>query len=382
MADVKEVRIEGDRTLRFLLRRHAAWLPEDLDAPLSENRMGTGPFRVVTREDGLRDLRRFDKYHGGPVGIERVTVRSADTLRIAWASLLRGDVDMVTDLPPDTAELIQNDNVRIMSFSRNYQYLIAFNGRSSKLADPRVRRALNMAIDRNAIVTDILKKAGFPSTGPIWPNHWAYTQSAGSYAFDRAAAEALLESAGLVMRPSSDPALPPARLRITCVMPTQFSILERLALEVQRQLSEIGVDIRFDVQPFGTYDKRVRSGNFEAAMMDLVGGPSLSRASIMWRSPARKDVLPYFGYHNPVTEALLEDLRLESDETAIRSGVRKLQQAFLDNPPAIFLAWNERARTVRADFNVPVEPGTDPLAMLWRWGADKPNEPSGRLTQR
>jgi ABC-type transport system substrate-binding protein len=289
---------------------------------------------------------------------------------------------MVTDLPPDTVELLENDNVRIMSFSRNYQYLIAFNGRSRKFADPRVRRALNMAIDRDAIIQKVLKGAALPATGPIWPKHWAYDPSAGSYAYDPEGAAALLEAAGLPMRSSQDEALPPARLRLTCLVPSQFSVLEHVALEVQRQLSAIGVDMHFDVQPFRAYDERAKSGDFETVMVDLIAGPSLSRASIMWRSPTRPDVLKYFGYHNPLTEKLFEELRVTSDAAATRIGVRKLQQAFLDNPPAVFLAWNERTRAVRAGFQVTVEPGTDPLTSLWRWGTDKQDGPDDRLTRR
>jgi len=40
---------------------------------------------------------------------------------------------------------------------------------------------------------------------------------------------------------------------------------------------------------------------------------------------------------------------------------------FLNDPPALFLAWNERARAVRRDFEIPNEPGRDPLLTLWRW---------------
>jgi ABC-type transport system substrate-binding protein len=288
---------------------------------------------------------------------------------------------MVTDLPPDTVELIRNDNVNIMSFSRNYQYLIAFNGRSRKFANPVIRRALNMAIDRNAIVQNVLKGAALPATGPIWPKHWAYDPLAGSYTFEPRTAATLLESARLPMRESADKSLPPARLRLTCLVPSRFSVLEQIALEVQRQLSEVGVDIRYDVQPFDVYETRLNEGDFETAMIDMVGGPSLSRASIFWRSPNRRDALQSFSYDNPVTEALFEDLRVMSDEAAIRIGVRKLQQAFLDNPPAIFLAWNERARAVRADFQVPAEPG-DPLSTLWRWRVAKSARFNERMANR
>jgi peptide/nickel transport system substrate-binding protein len=278
---------------------------------------------------------------------------------------------MVTDLPPDSVELIKNDRVQVVSFPRSYEYLIAFNGRSAKFADPRVRRALNIAIDRDAIVRGILKGSGLPATGPLWTKHWAYDPSAGSFPFDLHEASVLLEAAKLPMRASTDSSRPPARLRMTCLIPAQYSILEQIGLEVQRQLSEIGVDLRFDVAPVDVYEERLTNGDFETAMIDLVGGPSLSRASIMWRSPKRDDAHKMFSYENPVTEALFERLRTAPNDAVTRAEVRKLQQAFLDSPPAIFLAWNERARAIRSDFGVNVAMGTDPLTTIWQWGADK-----------
>jgi peptide/nickel transport system substrate-binding protein len=380
LADVEHVTTEGDRTLRFALRRHAAWLPEDLSAPLAVRidpsnpkslKYGTGPYQVISRDDASLVLKRFTSYNGGVPGIDRVTVRSAPTLRTAWASLLRGEVDMVTDLPPDSVELVRNENIRIITFARNYFYLIAFNGRSPKFADPRIRRALNIAIDRDSIVRKILKGSGFPASGPLWPKHWAYDASVGSFAFDPHQAATLLDAAKLPIHESRDTSLPPARLRITCMIPSQFSILEQIALDVQRQLSEVGVDIHFDVQPFESYEARLKAGDFETVMVDLTSGPSLSRSSIMWRSPKRSDALRIFNYDNPVTEALFENLRTAPNDVVTRSEVRRLQQAFLESPPAIFLAWNERARAIRSEFRVDVEAGADPISTLWRWQTDK-----------
>jgi ABC-type oligopeptide transport system substrate-binding subunit len=184
--------------------------------------------------------------------------------------------------------------------------------------------------------------------------------------------------AGLPLKESNDSRLPPARLRFTCLVPEGFIIYEHLALEVQKQLSEVGVDIKFDVQKFSTYNIRARDGEFEAVMVDLASGPGLSRSSIFWRSPDRSEVLKSFGYRNPETETLFESLHAATSDSQARPIIRALQTAFAQNPPAIFLAWNERARAVRGDFQIAVEQGTDPLPRLWQWGrkpAERPVAP-------
>jgi len=386
LADVTSVRATSDTELIFSLARHSWWLPEDLSIPLSigpDNRpIGAGPYQIVEQSDANVTLRRFDAYHGGRPGIPRVIVRTDSTLRTAWASLLRGDVDVVVDLPPDTVELIRNDDVQgtrqIIAFPRPYQYLIAFNMRLPKFADPRIRQALNMAIDRGAIVENVLKGSGAPSTGPIWYGHWAADPSASAIPFAPGRAEALLNAAGLPVTPSKDPRLAPARLRLTCLVPDGFIVYEHLALELQRQLSDVDVDITFDVQPFDKYNERAETGDFEAVMVDLSSGFSLSRASVFWRSPRRPDTLNSFGYENPETESLFEQLRSATNDSSVRSVVQKLQDAFRRNPPAIFLAWNERARTFRGGFEITAQPGTDPLPRLWEWGAQRSERTAAR----
>ena len=170
------------------------------------------------------------------------------------------------------------------------------------------------------------------------------------------------------MRQSTDSKLPPSRLRLTCLVPEGFIVYEHLALEVQRQLSDVGIDLRFDVQPVRTYGQRMQAGDFETAMVDLASGPGLSRSSVFWRSPKRPDVYTSFAYENPEVQALYDSLRDATSDTEVRSLTRSLQEAFRRNPPAIFLAWNERARAVPGDFQIAVERDTDPLPNLWQWG--------------
>ena len=370
LTDIKSIEATSPTELVFKLTQHSWWLPEDLSIPLEQGRdVGTGPYRVVDRSEANVTLRRFDAYHGGRPGISEITVKTDSTLRTAWASLLRGEADVVVDLPQDTVELVRNGSVQIFAFPRPYQYVIAFNLRLPKFADPRVRQALNMAIDREAIVADVLKGSGAPSTGPVWHRHWAADSSGSAVPFAPRRAEALLQEAGLKVIPSSDPRLAPARLRLTCLVPEGFIVYEHLALEVQRQLSEIGVDIRFDVQQLDTYEERLQVHDFEAVMVDISSGFGLSRASVFWRSPRRPDTRDTFAYENPETEMLFEQLRSATNDGAVRSVTQRIQEAFRRNPPAIFLAWNERARTFRGDFQIKNQPGTDPLPRLWEWGA-------------
>lgn len=374
--DITNIAADGDHTLVVTVSQHSAHLPEDLSAPFgpaSDPPIGTGPYKIARRSDDEVVLERFDKYYLGEPTIELVKVRPVETLRQAWTQFLRGDLDMVTDLPPDIVELVQNEDTQVVSFSRPYQYMVAFNSRRPKFRNPAVRRAMNLAVDRQAIVNNVLHGYGAPATGPIWPKHWAYDADAAALPLDRQLAIRTLEAAGLPVQASADGSRPPARLRFTCLLPTGFSVYERVALELQRHLYEIGVDLDFETVPYSTYSARLKIGDFEAAFVDLISAPSLNRPYIFWRSAREGIGYNVFGYENPRVESAFQRLRASTTDGDFEATTHILQREFTDDPPAIFLAWNERSRAVKRVFGVQAEPNkTDPLLSLWRWGADTP----------
>jgi len=181
-------------------------------------------------------------------------------------------------------------------------------------------------------------------------------------------AVSLLENAGFKLRASSSGAgARRSRLHFTCLLPANFTIIERVALSIQKQLYNIGVDMEFQSVPAEQQDARIRDGKFEAVLVDMISGPTPGRAYIFWRSARQFKGLNVFGYENREADRLFDVLRTSTNDAAVRLSTRELQRVFLDDPPALFLAWNERARAVRRDFEIPNEPGRDPLLTLWRW---------------
>jgi len=378
-SDIKSVRSSGDRQVIVDLTKPSALLPDDLEVPIEigppAQGVGTGPYRVVKRDADELVFERFEHYYLGAPQIARISAKPFDTLRTAWTSLLRGDVDMVTDVPPDAVEFIRNDQVRVVSFGRRYQYLLALNVKKRPFDSPLVRRALNAAIDRPALIQNALKGHGIPSTGPLWPKHWAYNASIASYRFDPGLATSLFNSAGL--QADKKAVGPEARFRFTCLIPENFNVLERVALEVQKQLFDVGVDMQFEVVPIKDFDSRVRDGHFDAMLIDSISGPTVGRSYMFWRSARRfPGGLNFFGYENLEAERLFDVMSTSTNEIAIQSAFTRLQQTLLDDPPAVFLAWNERSRAVRRDFEIVQDPRqdpADPIYSMWRWtGAPEP----------
>ena len=382
VGDIVDVRADGTSDVVFDLARPSAFLPEDLEIAITEDdrgRIGTGPFKIdqLDPKDASAAilLTRFDRYHQGKPAIEHISIQSIPTLRTAWTSLLRSDVDMVTNVSPDAVEFVRTDDIEVTSYARRYQYMIVLNSRSGPFSTAAVRRAASIAIDRDALVARVLKGQGTAAVGPLWPQHWAYDGGMATGTFDPDYAGTLLDRAGFPPdKQARTHARPPARLRFTCVVPSGFAVLERLALEVQRQLSVVGIDMEFEPVPLTDLGDRLETGNFQAAILDVVSGPTIQRSYNFWRARKNYQGLNVFGYENPEAERLFEVVRTSTNEAAIRSSVRALQRVLNDDPPALFLAWNERAQAVRRRFETVQEPGRDPLSTLWQWRPLPPDQ--------
>ena len=375
---ISQMRAGGELQLIIDLLEPAAFLPEELSYLLAHGGeyVGTGPYRSVKADRNELSFDRFDLYYRGTPSVNRVTVRQFDSFRTAWSSLLRGDVDMVSDVPPDAVEFIRTDDVQIISFARGFQYLIAFNANRPQFKSAAIRRALNLAVDRDALVANVLRGYGIGATGPLWPKHWAYDTSLEGYRFDPSEATALLDEHGFHQtRIAASQSRPAARLQFTCLLPSGYPVLERIALHVQKQLYDIGVDMQFEALPLTEFSKRIGSGAFDAVLNEQISGPTLGRPYSFWRSPSGTGGLyNFFGYQNDETDRLFDVLSTSLNDAAIRSTMSQLQRVLLQDPPAIFLAWNQRLRAVRqGPIQIVREFERDPLLTLWRWTADNEN---------
>jgi peptide/nickel transport system substrate-binding protein len=380
-ADIETVTASQEHELLIRLKRPSAMLPEDLSVPLGIKRdgggVGSGPFRIVSKGPEMV-LEAFDRYHLGKPAIDRIVVRKFDGVRAGWASMLRGELDMLYDVPADAVEFVRNDDVEVIAVPRWYQYLLAFNNNHAVLKSPQVRRALNIAIDRTGIVKKALNGAGEASSGPLHPKYWAYDSTQLPYQYDPVAAAALLDAAGFPLPKTASGASPRARFRFTTALPQNFAVWEQVALEIQRDLLNVGVDMQFKPMPLDQFGATISSGAFDAVLADMISGPTPARANLSWRS-ARRVTGPFnvFGYENREADRLLESLFRSTNEAATRSATAKLQRVMQDDPPALFVAWSTRTRAINKRFTFP---GTsrDPLIDISQWRLAEPRQVARR----
>ena len=351
--DVSQIVAENDEQVRVTLRQPSQFLLDALDVSIQmpdEVAVGTGPFTPTqSPSTAPSELRATVDYYLGRPGIDKIVVTPYPTVRAAWADLLRGNIDMLHEVNADALDSLQGSTeVSVFSFVRHYQYAITFGNLGSALKSAEVRRELNAAIDRDAIVRVALSGHGLPSTGPIPPHHWALTQSTPRLEFNSDLAKRLATR----------------KLHFTCLVPAD-SVYERVALAVKQQLATVSVDMQVVEATQEQILKATRDQRFEAVLVDPISGPNVFRSYRQFYSKASFVPKPR---SSAQTDAALDRIRHASSDDEYRVGVTAFQQAIINDPPALFIAWGERARAVSRRFDVPVaESGRDVLATLRLW---------------
>ncbi|EKP94071.1 family 5 extracellular solute-binding protein [Thermaerobacter subterraneus DSM 13965] len=188
---------------------HTQIVPKDYveevgSAGLSAKPVGAGPFRFVEGSlDGQIVLERFDDYYGGspdlpPVGpakLQRVVFRMMPEPATRIAALQNGEVHIIQEVPPDlVAQLEKDPNVQVKVTQGTRLYMIELNNKV--LTDPRVRQALNYAIDWDAILKELYKGHAHRVATALLPSGFGYDESLQPYPYDPEKAKQLLREAG------------------------------------------------------------------------------------------------------------------------------------------------------------------------------------------
>ena len=360
--EVSNVEVRDERTLVLNLKRPYAFKTADLsDFYVDDDarpQLRTGPFRLVSLKPVTR-LERFEQYHQGTPSVERVEFHPYPNHRAAWTAMMRGEVNFLHEVNRDAIDFIEaGGDIRAYPLLRGFYVALVFNVKQPTLESREVRLALNEAIDREEIVRNGMRGHGEVAEGPFWPHHWAYAAGRHVRAYNPEAAKLRLNAAGRAVR--SDGSGMPSRFQFTCLLLEGDTRFERIGLVVQRQLFDIGVDMRLQPLPRLEFLKRVGSGSYDAFLFEFTSGRGLSRAYSFWHS--RGGIIST-GY--AAADEALERMKLAPTADDTRVAVSDVMRIMQSDPPAAFLAWPREARAADRSFELPYERDQDVLGSLW-----------------
>ena len=312
------------------------------------NPNGTGPFKLSQYDIGeTLLLTRFDNYHLGPARLKEVEmILSGGTSMLMYendeihlSGVALADLDRLLD-PSNSlnSELLRAPP----TFSINY---IGMNVNEPPLDDPKVRQALNLAIDKQEIATIVLADQVVPAKGILPPGFPGYNDDLRGYEFDPERARQLLAESSYGADLDNFPT-------ITMTTPGSFGATVSLDMEVVLQMWEknLGIKAEFQRTEFATFLKDLHKRRFQMFDIGWIADyPDPENfLDILFHSDSSNT---HTNYNNPQVDALLEQARTETDEITRYQLYNQAEQIIIDDAPWIPL-WYSGERYVLVKPNV------------------------------
>ena len=350
LGNVKAVEVVDEGTVRFVLKEpRASFLAIlALGAPsivsptavrkwgkdYAMNPVGTGPFRFGSWDRGRRVvLEKNPDYWQYPVKVERVIYRPIVEDQARLTELLTGTLDLIVGVPPDfVAQLEGNPKLGVQKQVGAHVWYVGINNQKKPFDDKRVRQAPNYAVNKEAIVRDVLKGTGAASKGPVLPGTWGAEPALKAYPYDPERAKKLLADAGY-----------PNGFSTTMWVPESGSGMQSpvpMATVMQSNLRAVGVNVTLQTMEWGSFIARLRSKEQELFALSWMAGtedPDMVMYPLLhssqWTPAGPNRAL----YKNPRYDELLVQARQITDQAKRAELYREAQRILVEDVPWIFI---------------------------------------------
>jgi peptide/nickel transport system substrate-binding protein len=296
--------------------------------------VGTGPFRFASWDRGQRVvLEKNPPYWKYPVKVERVIYRPIVEDQARLTELLTGTLDVIVGVPADfVSQLEQNAKITLLKQVGAHVWYLGMNNQKKPFDDKRVRQALNYAVNKDAIVRDVLKGTGASSRGPVLPGTWGADPALKAYPYDPERAKKLLAEAGY-----------PNGFSTTLWVPESGSGMQApvaMSTVMQSNLKAVGVNVSLQIMEWGAYLAKLRTKEQELFALSWMAGtedPDMVMYPLLhssqWTPVGPNRAL----YKNPRFDALLQQARLTTDQAKRAQLYKEAQRILVDDAPWVFV---------------------------------------------
>lgn len=282
LSAIAEVQVLGEHRLRIVTKEPYPVLTARLaglrivpqhyveqvgDAAFAAKPIGSGPYVFV---DWVKDekitLRANAQYWRGKPAVDEVVFQPIPEAASRMMALQAGQVDIAVNVPPDQIATIDKSGVaKVAKVASSRVIFVPFMTERGPLADARVRHALNLAVDVQAIVDGLLNGNGIVMSQPLSQMDFGYNESVSPYGFDPARAKELLAEAGYA-----------GGFKLTFTTPSgRYSMDKEVAEAVKSQLEAIGLEIELKVLEWGVYVDQIMSHKLNTDLWLIGWGNSL-----------------------------------------------------------------------------------------------------------
>lgn len=219
---------------------------------------GTGPFAITGQSPGQSlELQRFEDYWGEGAALDGVTVRFLPEAASRVDGVRSGEIDIAEGVPAADVPLLENDPDIVLAAAELPRTTTLYtNVEEGPLADVRVRRALSLAIDREALAELVLQGAAAPAAG-YFGDTTRFGSSEDAPAVDAAQARSLLDEAGYA----------DGELTVELWTYPARAELPDVAAAIKDMLAEVGVEVRLTVAEYQALEPRVLAGEHDLFLL-------------------------------------------------------------------------------------------------------------------
>ncbi len=280
---IKSMTKIDDSTLKFdLLRTDASFLANlamqfaSVVSPtavrkykddFARNPVGTGPFKFVSWTKGERIVLDANKdYWGKKAYLSRVIFRSISDSTTRLNAFLSKEIHMMNLPNPDQIKTIRTKrtDAKIMEEAAMNVGYLAFNMNKPPFDNQKVRQAINMAVNKDAIIKGVYSGFAKAAINPMPPSVWGYDSSVKAWPFDVSKAKKLLTEAGfpngfsteLYYLPVSRPYMPDGK---------------KVGEAIQADLKAIGIEVKLTTYEWAVYLEKTKRGEHQMALMGWTG---------------------------------------------------------------------------------------------------------------
>lgn len=235
--------------------------------------------------------------------------------------------------PADIAKMKQNKDIQLLEQPGLNVGYISFNVEKKPLDNQKVRQALSMAVNKDAIIEAVYQGAGQKAKNLIPPTMWGYNDDIVDYEYNPEKAKALLKEAGLADGFTID----------LWAMPVQRPYnpnARRMAEMVQADWEKIGVKTKIVSYEWGEYLKRAKSGEHQAVMMGWTGdnGDPDNFFATLFSCAAKEQGSNYSKWCYKPFEDLIQPARITADHDKRVELYKQAQVVMHDQAPALIIA--------------------------------------------
>ncbi|AFZ69405.1 ABC transporter substrate-binding protein [Deinococcus peraridilitoris] len=317
----------------------------------------SGPWMISKWDSGTQiTLKRNPNYnwgpayvHKGPAYLEQLTFRVIPDSATQISAFKANDVQALTTVPPnDVASLESARNATLnKSLRTGVGLFLEFNTTKAPFNDVRVRKAINMLVNKDALVKVVLKDLGVPACGPLSPSLWGYWKNACSYApeYDVTAAKALLSQAGWKPGPGNTLQKDGKPFEFT-LYTAPIDTWTQSAQLVQAMLQQAGIKMNIQQYEFGTLLEKTKAGEDQAHFMGYTY-PNADIVYLWFHSDNDKTGLNLSHYKNATLDQLIDRSRTTTNSSTRMSTYQAIQQHIIDQALWAPLWINENYSAVR-----------------------------------